>query len=74
MAATESKPKKSKPLAPKRIDVIPPMLLTLDEAAHVLRISPRMLWQLTKDGQIECKKIGALVRYRHKDIQAWSES
>ena len=54
-------------------DVVPPLLLTRDEAARVLRISPRMLWQLTKDGEIACKRIGNLVRYRRKDIQAWSE-
>ena len=73
MTTTESKPKTPKQ-APKRVDVIPPLLLTQEEAANVLRISPRMLWQLTKDGEIKCKKIGGLVRYRHKDIQAWSES
>ena len=55
-------------------DVIPPLLLTIDEAARALRVSKRVLWQLTKDGSIKCKKVGKLVRYRKRDIEAWSES
>jgi len=55
------------------VDIVPPVLLTIEEAARALRISKRMLWQLTKDGSIKCKKVGKLVRYRRHDIEAWSE-
>ena len=55
-------------------DVIVPMLLTPTEAARALRISKRLLWQLTKDREIKSKKVGKLVRYREKDLKEWSES
>lgn len=57
-----------------RVDVIPPVLLTPKEAARALRLSTRLLWQLTKDGNIKCKKVGKLVRYRPRDIEAFSQS
>lgn len=45
------------------------------EAAKALNISPRHLWQLTKDGIIPCVRIGTgkrkTVLYPVADLQAW---
>ena len=45
------------------------------EAAKALGISPRLLWQLTKDGRIPCVRIGGTKRrtvlYPLADLQAW---
>lgn len=45
------------------------------EAARSLSISPRLLWQLTKDGHIPCVRVGSgkrqTVLYPLADLQAW---
>jgi len=45
------------------------------EAAKALGISPRHLWQLTKDGQVPCVRVGSgkrqTVLYPVADLQAW---
>jgi excisionase family DNA binding protein len=45
------------------------------EAAKALGISPRLLWQLTKDGHIPCVRVGSgkrrTVLYPVADLQAW---
>jgi excisionase family DNA binding protein len=45
------------------------------EAAKALGISPRLLWQLTKDGQVPCVRVGngkrQTVLYPLADLQAW---
>ena len=45
------------------------------EAAKALGISPRFLWQLTKDGHIPCVRVGdgkrKTVLYPLADLQAW---
>ncbi len=45
------------------------------EAAKALGISPRLLWQLTHDGQIPCVRVGSGTRktvlYPTADLQAW---
>ncbi len=51
-----------------------PQLLTPLQAADALAISPRKLWQMTKDGEIASIKIGRLVRYDIRDLQRWIES
>lgn len=44
-------------------------------AAEALGISPRLLWQLTRDGQIPCVRVGSgkrrTVLYPLADLQAW---
>jgi excisionase family DNA binding protein len=51
------------------------LLLKPKEAAEALRISERTLWQLTKDKEIPCVKVGGrirqVVRYDPRDLQAW---
>ena len=52
-----------------------PLALRPREAAKSLGISPRLLWQLTKDGHIPCVRIGngkrRTVLYPLADLQAW---
>lgn len=52
-----------------------PLALRPREAAKSLGISPRHLWQLTKDGRIPCVRIGdgkrKTVLYSVADLQAW---
>lgn len=43
-------------------------LLTANDAAAYLTISPRTLWSLTKNGQIHCIRIGRSVRYAIDDL------
>lgn len=56
-------------------DVSSTLALRPREAAKALGISPRLLWQLTKDGRIPCVRIGGLKRrtvlYPLADLQAW---
>ncbi len=39
------------------------MLLTSAEAASILSVSTRTLWQLTKDGKVTCIRNRRAVRY-----------
>ena len=48
-------------------------LMMLRDAAAVLAISPRKLWQLTKDSMIPCVRIGRSVRYDPRDLAAYVE-
>ena len=52
-----------------------PLALRPREAAKALGISPRLLWQLTKDGRIPWVRIGGTKRrtvlYPLADLQAW---
>jgi excisionase family DNA binding protein len=48
----------------------PDHLLTLDEAASRLRISPRHLQRLTADQRIPCVRLGRAVRYDAHEITA----
>ena len=47
------------------------LLLTEREAAEVLAISPRKLWELRMCGKIPCVRIGRAVRYDPADLKAW---
>jgi excisionase family DNA binding protein len=50
------------------------LLVTPRDAAKILAIGERTLWQLTHDGAIPCVKIGApCVRYAVTDLQQWVE-
>lgn len=56
-------------------DVSAPLVLRPRDAAKALAISPRLLWQLTKDGQIPCVRVGSGARksvlYPVAELQAW---
>jgi excisionase family DNA binding protein len=57
------------------ISLSSPLALRPREAAKALGISPRLLWQLTKDGHIPCVRVGngkrRTVLYPLGDLQAW---
>ena len=53
---------------------VPKLLLTQPEAAEALAVSPRTLWSLTRVGKVICLRIGGLVRYDPRDLQAFIES
>jgi predicted site-specific integrase-resolvase len=57
------------------IDDSHPLALRPRPAARALSISPRLLWQLTKDGVIPCIRVGSgkrrTVLYPIADLQAW---
>ena len=52
-----------------------PLALRPREAAKALGISPRLLWQLTHDGQIPCVRVGSgkrrTVLYPMAILQDW---
>jgi excisionase family DNA binding protein len=56
-------------------EVATPLALRPREAAKALGISPRYLWQLTKDGVIPCVRVGSgkrkSVLYPLAVLQAW---
>ena len=56
-------------------DLSSPLALRPREAAKALGISPRLLWQLTHDGQIPCVRVGTgkrrTVLYPIADLQEW---
>jgi excisionase family DNA binding protein len=52
-----------------------PLALRPRDAAKALGISPRLLWQLTHDGQIPCVRVGSgkrqTILYPTATLQAW---
>ncbi|QEZ47469.1 helix-turn-helix domain-containing protein [Cupriavidus oxalaticus] len=52
-----------------------PDLLTNDEAAAYINVTPRTLevWRCTNRYSLPYLKIGRLVRYRKADLDAWLE-
>ena len=52
----------------------PALLLTPEQAAKALAISPRKLWGITAAGEIPHLRIGRCVRYPVQDLQRWIES
>lgn len=46
-------------------------LLTAQEAAKLLTVSPRTVWALTKAGALPSIRIGRSVRYSRQDIEAF---
>ena len=51
-------------------------LLTNDEAAEYLGVTPRTLevWRCTKRHEIPYFKVGRLVKYKKADLDAWLHS
>jgi excisionase family DNA binding protein len=50
-----------------------PLLLTEEQAAALLSLSPRKVWELAAGGAIPFIKIGSIKRYRRADLEAWVE-
>jgi len=49
----------------------PALLLTPQQAAETLAISPRKLWGMTSSGEIPHVWLGRCVRYPIDDLQRW---
>jgi excisionase family DNA binding protein len=49
-------------------------LMTVREAADVLRISERTLWSLTNAGELPSVRVGRSVRYDPIDVATWIAS
>lgn len=49
----------------------PALLLTPNQAAEALAISPRMLWGLTASGEMPSVRIGRCVRYSVDELREW---
>ena len=47
------------------------LLLKSTEAARALSISPRLLWTLTKRGEIRAVRTGRVLRYDPADLREW---
>jgi excisionase family DNA binding protein len=47
------------------------LLLEPKQAAELLAVSARTLWQLTEDGKVLAVRIGRLVRYVPQDLAAY---
>lgn len=52
---------------------VPVLMLRPEDAAKALAISARMLWELTKAGEIPCVRVGRAVRYEVTALQAYIE-
>lgn len=50
-----------------------PKLLKPKEAAEVLSVSERTLWNLTRNEEIPAVRIGRSVRYDPDDLREWIE-
>ena len=46
-------------------------LLTVDQTAKTLCVSPRTVWTLTQEGALACVRIGRRVLYAPADIRAF---
>ena len=51
----------------------PALLLTPQQAAEALAISPRKLWAMTASGEMPHIRLGRCVRYPVADLQRWIE-
>ncbi|MFT5325458.1 MAG: excisionase family DNA binding protein [Planctomycetaceae bacterium] len=49
-------------------------LLTVREAADVLRVSERTLWSLTNSKELPSVRVGRSVRYDQNDLASWIAS
>lgn len=56
------------------INGVPLLLVRPTDAAKLLAVSPRKLWELTKQGEIKAVRDGRLVRYDVSDLREWIES
>ena len=52
------------------------LLVTPREAARMLAVSPRKLWNMTfvESPRLPCVRVGRLVRYSIADLRQWVES
>jgi excisionase family DNA binding protein len=51
----------------------PALLLTPEQAAEALAISPRKLWDMKASGSIKYVRCGRCIRYHIDDLRVWIE-
>jgi excisionase family DNA binding protein len=61
-------------MANKALTPIGERLLTLQEAAEVLRLHPRTVREYLRRGELEGRLIGGRWRFRRKDLDAFFEN
>ena len=52
---------------------VPPILLSLKDAARALAVSDRSLWEWTKAGKVPHVRLGRRVLYSPDDLRRWVE-
>jgi excisionase family DNA binding protein len=52
---------------------VPPILLSLKDAARALAVSDRSLWEWTKGGKVPHVRLGRRVLYSPDDLRRWVE-
>lgn len=66
--ASQKTPSEGRVLFDNRIDAT---VLTAQEAAIFLRISPKSLYRLTNNGLIPCRKVGSQTRFLLSELMEW---
>ncbi len=59
------------PLLTPAATPLPPMLVSVRDAAKLLAVCEKSLWSLTNRGELPSVKIGRSVRYSLADLQAF---
>jgi excisionase family DNA binding protein len=49
----------------------PPRLLTVDDVAEILRVSPDSVYDYARDGRLASIRFGRSVRFRPEDVEAF---
>lgn len=62
-----------KTLATDRAKAKPEKMLSREEVCEILHISKPTLWAKTKDGEIECVRVGRRVLYAESTIKKYME-
>ena len=52
---------------------MPPLLLTLPQAARALGLGERTLRRLVRSGEVPSVKVGSRVLVRHRDLEAYAD-
>ena len=71
LAVAEFRVDRKKP--PHRVTVVPEPLLDSEEAAGIIKIHPKTLQRLARNGVIRGVQVGKLWRFRASDIEVWIE-
>lgn len=51
----------------------PPVFLTAQEAADLLRVQRRSLYRLARQQQIPFRRIGRAIRFERNELLAWTK-
>ena len=53
---------------------VEPLLLNVDEAAHLLGLKPKTVYEYSAAGIIPSVKVGRLRRFRRSELKAWVDA